>query len=108
MGSLHLKRTFDIVDIVLNDKFSDFNSTQLLCTEYYGINTQLRHEWNVLAALDPSTRISLSVIEFTPVETKGGNLGSSRAGCPFQIFRQFDILCIYVGKTIYDPVRSTP
>lgn len=36
------------------------------------VSTQLRHAWNVLAVLDPSTRISLSVIEFTPVETKGG------------------------------------
>lgn len=47
---------------------------RLLSVQHMVFNTQLRHKWNVLAVLDPSTRISLSVIEFTPVETKGETL----------------------------------
>ena len=97
MGSLHLKKSFEVVHKVLNEiLFFNVTSTQLLRSTYnYDINTQLRYGWIILAVLeDPGTRISLSVIEFTAVETKG-NLGSSRALAPqFQISRQFDILCM--------------
>lgn len=81
----------------------------------YGINTQLRHEWNVLAVLDPSTRVSLSVIEFTPVESKGEpwKLQGWLPLPDFQISRQFDILCIYhiekKKKKNHDPLDvATP
>lgn len=83
MGSLRLKRTFDIVHIVLKDNFSDFNSTQLLSM----VSTQLRHKWNALAVLDPSTRISLSVIEFTAVETQGGEPWKLQGWLPLPDFQ---------------------
>jgi hypothetical protein len=90
-----LKKSFEVVHIVLNENFF-FRHLNPATTEYnYDIRTQLRYGWIILAVLeDPGTRISLSVIEFTAVETKG-NLGSSRALAPqFQISRQFDILCM--------------
>lgn len=60
-----MKRSFEIVYIILNDQFLllGFESTQLLCSYNYVDNGM---SWQY-----PSTRISLSVIEFTVVEIKG-------------------------------------